>query len=76
MFEDVAEPEEPTPPQIGDMHRFYGRLADHQCWECRHLIAFHYDRAYYKCGLTRWTSGPATDWRLKWTACGAFEERF
>lgn len=31
-------------------------------------------RTYYKCGFYGVSSSEATDWRLRWPACGIFEE--
>lgn len=31
-------------------------------------------RTYYKCLVYGVSSGPGTDWRLRWPACGLFEE--
>ena len=46
------------------------------CQECSHFfrqggVAGH----YFKCDLRRVTSGPATDHRARWPACGRFAER-
>lgn len=32
-------------------------------------------RTYYKCGVYGVSSGPGTDWRMKWPACGYFEQK-
>lgn len=32
-------------------------------------------RTYYKCGVYGVSSGPGTDWRVKWPACGYFEKK-
>jgi len=48
-----------------------------RCGECRELIrqGLH-DRNYFKCRRTVITRGAASDWRLKWPACGVFEALF
>ena len=70
---DVA-PIDPRPARLRVMHKMYGRDPAHTCGQCRHLIARRYSRVYYKCGLTRQTAGPGTDWRKSWEACSKFEE--
>jgi hypothetical protein len=46
-----------------------------QCKNCKNLV-IHGDHArnYWKCLLRRITNGPATDHRVKWTACGKYED--
>jgi hypothetical protein len=61
-------------PQLATMHRMYGTNDAHTCGECKHLITRRFAGTYYKCDLTKMTAGSATDWRKKWTACGAFEK--
>ena len=65
---------DPRPARLRVMHKMYGRDPAHACGSCRHLIARHYSKVYYKCGLTRLTCGPQTDWRMRWEACGKYEE--
>ncbi len=56
------------------MIRFYGHGPDGaKCGQCAHLIVKEMGGRYFKCDLTQITAGPATDWRKKWPACGAFE---
>jgi hypothetical protein len=48
------------------------------CGECRFLDGHARNRTWYKCGLDAprfFSSGPATDIRLKWPACNRFEKR-
>jgi hypothetical protein len=46
-----------------------------RCGTCRFCVARRRQRTYYKCGLTDWTFGSATDIRLKHLACWKFEKR-
>lgn len=39
------------------------------CGSCNHLVRKRRARTYFKCGLIRWTSGPATDIRKRDPAC-------
>lgn len=44
------------------------------CGDCRHLFRQGGTAGtYYKCELRRVSSGPATDHRVGWQACGKFE---
>lgn len=42
------------------------------CGECAHHEVHRYAKTYHKCELNR-SSGPATDIRVSWPACTAFE---
>jgi hypothetical protein len=59
------------------MHQDYGLRLDQTCGGCVHCVLRHGGaRAYYKCTLFgRYTSGPGTDWRKKWVACGGWLSR-
>lgn len=59
------------------MVRKYGLSAnDETCKTCKHLYRKEYQAgAYYKCELLGNTNGAGTDIRLKWDACGKYEER-
>lgn len=47
------------------------------CKTCRHLTVNRNPtvKTYYKCRLGAITGGPATDVRLRWPACGRWEEK-
>lgn len=49
--------------------------AGETCRHCAHLSANHCSKTYYKCLLRGVTSGPATDHRVTWPACGKFERK-
>ena len=56
--------------KIDAMHALYG-TADGHCRDCPHLISGRYhDRILHKCEAYGCTHSEATDWRLKWAACG------
>lgn len=71
------EPTDPRPPQLRTMHGDYGLRADQTCGGCVHCALRNGGaRSYYKCTLYgRYTSGPGTDWRKKWVACGGWLSR-
>lgn len=61
--------------KIDAMHRVYGCFDGAKCKNCPHLDAYaNYDetRYWYKCHMYGVTSGPGTDWRVGYDACGAF----
>ena len=59
--------------KIDAMHKRFGRDEAHKCRDCCHLISGDYhDRRYHKCGLYGLSHSEATDWRLSYTACGAY----
>lgn len=54
----------------------FGKVpAGRTCETCRHLIVKTFDKRYWKCELRGNTDGSATDHRVRWPACGRFEER-
>ena len=56
--------------KIDAMHALYG-TADGTCKDCPHLISGRYhDRILHKCEAYGCTHSEATDWRLKYVACG------
>jgi hypothetical protein len=63
----------PTNPMIA----YFGRGPDgtrcKTCVHCRYPDG--YGRRYYKCDLRRLTHGAATDHRVRWPACGRYEEK-
>lgn len=62
------------------MHRqlqlLHGRAEGKQCGTCSLLVGHGNSkkRTYLKCSLTVFTHGAATDWRMKWEACGRHKE--
>lgn len=61
------------PLRIRIMWSKFGELDGKHCKDCVHLRMLQYGNRYYKCDLTKLTHGPATDWRINWTACGKHE---
>ena len=59
--------------KIDLMHKLFGELPDRKCKDCQHLESYTANRKYYKCGIYGNTSSEASDWRLKWTACGMID---
>lgn len=56
--------------KIDAMHARFG-TADGTCKNCPHLISGRYhDKILHKCEAYGCTHSEATDWRLKWVACG------
>lgn len=49
--------------------------AGHTCGDCAHHYLRRFASTYHKCDLLRATSGPATDIKVAWPACEAWEVR-
>ena len=62
---------------IERMHLRHGVTGGQRCGDCAHLFDHRGDYAghFFKCHQHGYTNGPATDWRLKWPACGLFQKR-
>jgi len=45
------------------------------CGSCGNRVTNQHQRKYYKCGLTKWTNGAATDIRLKSPACSFWRQQ-
>lgn len=59
--------------KIDAMHRRFGPHVGKQCRDCIHLIGGEYhNRRYYKCKVYGISRSEATDWRLSYPACGAY----
>ena len=52
------------------MHQQFGVVAGKTCGECSNLTEHRYDKLYRKCKIYGETSSEATDWAMRWTACG------
>ena len=59
--------------KIDVMHKKFGESEGNQCRTCCHLISGQYrGKWYHKCKLYGMSLSEATDWRLKYPACGAY----
>lgn len=45
------------------------------CKHCKHFIRLEYAKTYYKCGLTNYTGGKATDIKATSPSCQYFEDK-
>lgn len=59
--------------KIDLMHKLFGELSGRHCKDCKHLKSHLMNRKYYKCECYGDTPSEATDWRLKWVACGLID---
>lgn len=55
--------------KIDLMRSMFGR-DEGTCKDCSHLVRKMHSRAYYKCEVYGESASEATDWRLKYPACG------
>ena len=58
------------------MHQQFGKDEKHKCRDCSNLVYHRYNRAFYKCKIYGETSSQASDWRLKYVACGMFNKEY
>lgn len=75
LAKQAASPLAGLPDRIKDMHRCYGASEGKTCGGCAHLLTKQMGGTYFKCGQSRITDGPGTDWRKKWPACGLYVKR-
>jgi len=73
LDDQLGAPGKRVSPLMAAMYRMYGKTAGKKCKTCRHLLTKKMGGTYHKCELARITAGPATDWRLRWDACGKYE---
>lgn len=59
--------------KIDLMHKLFGEISNRKCKDCQHLHCYTANRKWYKCEVYGESSSEATDWRLKWTACGMID---
>lgn len=60
--------------KIDLMHREFGFSPGNKCKTCSNLTAHFYDKRYYKCTVYGESMSEATDWVLKWDACGMYNK--
>lgn len=64
-----------TGRKIEAMYSAFGVFSGETCKDCPHLVEhLYHGKRYYKCRIYGDSSSEATDWRIKWTACGAFDK--
>jgi hypothetical protein len=68
-----THPEFLLPLRMRTMHRKFGIKDGATCGGCKHFERYHQSTTWFKCALTKKTSGAATDWRARWPACGKWE---
>ena len=59
--------------KIYKMHKLHGVSPGNKCGDCKHFARFQFSNVYRKCLLYGNTSGPATDWKAGYQACGKWE---
>jgi hypothetical protein len=69
------DPATVTPKHLGVMHRAHGKTEGQVCGTCAHFERYHQSTRWNKCALTVQTSGPGTDWRVHWVACGKWSAK-
>jgi hypothetical protein len=52
----------------------HGKSEGNRCKNCNFLYYRKQSGKYFKCEKASQSSGPATDWRANWQACGLFEK--
>ena len=63
--------------KIDLMHDLFGKIEDQKCRDCNNLACGTYhDKTLRKCRVYGLTHSEASDWRLKYTACGMFNREF
>ena len=60
--------------KIDLMHRQFGKIDGKTCKDCSNLITQTWDTRYYKCLVYGVSKSEATDWRLKYQACGMYNK--
>lgn len=63
--------------RIDRMHALHGVAQGRVCGDCAHCRRTNRDmaRQVWKCSAYGDSRSAATDWRLRWVACGLFEAR-
>ena len=60
--------------KIDLMHRLFGK-ADGKCGDCCHLVSGIYCTKHLrKCEVYGMTHSEASDWSMRWNACGLFNK--
>lgn len=65
------------PDRIKLMHKLFGKDPEHRCKTCDHIVCYHHNgKNFWKCKSYGETASIASDWRLKWTACGLYNKPY
>lgn len=76
--EEVPVPQDAPIKRGLDPHQqmlaLYGQRRGFTCGRCKHLLDNGKNRPIFKCAKFGETRSAATDWRVKWQACGLFED--
>ncbi len=63
--------------KIERMHNMFGKTVGHKCYECSNFVSGRYhDKILHKCSVYGLTHSEASDWRLKYDACGMFNKEY
>lgn len=62
--------------KIDLMHHLFGEVQDKKCKDCDNLVSYTASHKWYKCKCYSIGSSEASDWRLKYTACGLFNKPY
>lgn len=63
--------------KIDAMHCMFGKIENHKCKECEHLIRGEYNgKELKKCECYGMTHSQATDWTVNTVACGLFNKEY
>lgn len=62
--------------KIDLMHGLFGLVEEHKCKDCEHLVAYKQSRTWYKCEIYGDTRSSASDWCLRWIACGLYNKPY
>lgn len=63
--------------KINLMHFLFGKVESHKCRDCSNLITGRYhDKTFRKCRVYGLTHSEASDWAVKYTACGMFNKQY
>ena len=60
--------------KIDSMHLTYGAKEGCRCGDCCNLVSLQHSRICYKCLAYGMTGSRASDWRMKWVACGLYNK--
>ena len=63
--------------KIDLMHQMHGKAESHECRDCSNLITGRYhDKTFRKCKVYGLTHSEASDWAMKYVACGMFNKQY